>query len=285
MTEARSAEATSGTRAPPPRTTGGPYDSYLFLALSCAITWALDFPMAHACVTHTAPPPYALPMAGLGALGPTLAALVLGLYRKDVRSTFARWRAPPVWILVALLLPAAIHLPATLIEVALGGRPERWFYYPNKPEFVAAMVVFSVGEELGWRGFAYPRLVARHGLVIGNLILGAVWGLWHLGMLFTPERGAPTILGVLRYMVQLALWSLVVAWVFERGNRSMAVAIAVHAGGHLDNTDKIPESEARLRLLHFLVLVIASTFAARALAARSSKQPVAPEPSRGMGPA
>jgi len=266
------------------------YDAYLFLALACAITWALDLPMVLAWMTHSTPPPYALPLVGLGALGPTFAALALGLYRHDLRATFGRWRAPSVsmgpqaapnpgalraptvWIIIALLLPAAIHLPATLLEVALGGHPERWFYYPNKPEFVVAMFVFSFGEEFGWRGFAYPRLVERHGPVIGNLLLGAVWGLWHLGMLFTAEKGAPTPFTVANYMVQLALYSLVVAWVFERGNRSMAVAIAVHAGAHLDNVDKAPESEVRLHVLRFGVLLIASALAARALVARSSKK-------------
>jgi uncharacterized protein len=171
-----------------------------------------------------------------------------------------------VWILVGLLTPLALHLPATAIEVALGGRPAQWFYWPDRPEFIAAMLVFPVGEEFGWRGYAYPRLTRLHGPVLASLIVGAVWAVWHLGMWVTPEHGAPAASTVALGVVELALASVVFAWVFERGGRSMAVAIAMHAGGHLDNVSHAPESELRLRALRMVVLVVAAALAARALA-------------------
>jgi uncharacterized protein len=239
--------------------------TYAFLALACVITWLLDFPLALAWTTHVTPPAYALPMAGLGAWGPTLAAVIIAGRRRELRGVFGRWRTNPMWIVVGLLVPAAVHLPATAIEVALGGQPAHWFYPPVRPEHVAAFVMFSFGEEFGWRGFAYPRLTARHGPVASSLILGAVWGLWHLGMLFTAEHGAPNPFLVASYMLDLALWSVVMAWFFERGNRSMAVAIAIHAGAHLDNVSRAPETEVRLRVLRFVVLAIVAAIAARAL--------------------
>jgi membrane protease YdiL (CAAX protease family) len=257
MTESTSARAPSGRRG-----------VYLFFALACSITWLLDLPLALAWATRAPVPPYALPMAGLGAFGPTLAAAAVAGRRRELGGVFGRWRTNPAWILAGLVLPAALQLPATLIEVALGGHPAHWFYPPSTPEHVAAMVFFSLGEELGWRGFAYPRLSQRHGPVIGSVILGAVWGLWHLGMMFTPEKGPPDPLTVGFYVVDLALWSLVFAWIFERGGRSMAVAIALHAGGHLDNVYRAPATEVRLWVLRFVVLAVAAALAARALAAR-----------------
>ena len=183
--------------------------------------------------------------------------------------------------MLALLVPAALHLPATVLEVVLGGHPARWFYPSVKPEHIAALVMFSVGEELrlhrgapegreqaqfGWRGFAHPRLARRFGPVIGSLLLGAVWGLWHLGMLFTPDQGAPSPVTIVVYMAELAVYSVVIAGVFERGDRSMAVAIALHAGGHLDNVHRAPPGEVRLRALRFVVVLIAAGFTARSLA-------------------
>ena len=163
----------------------------------------------------------------------------------------------------------AVQLPATLIEVALGGHPAHWFYPPVKAEHLAAMVMFPLGEEFGWRGFAYPRLERRLGPVVGSLILGAVWGLWHLGMLFAPDplRALPP-LTILIYIVQLALWSLPMAWMFERSNRSMAVAIAMHAGAHLDNVTHAPETEVRLRVLRMVVLAVVAAAAAWSLTSR-----------------
>ncbi len=58
------------------------------------------------------------------------------------------------------------------------------------------------------------------------------------------------------------------AWVFERSNRSIAVAIALHAGGHLDNVSRAPETEVRLRILRVAVLALCAAIAARSLTAR-----------------
>ncbi len=241
----------------------------LFFSLACGITWLLDLPLALAWATGSTPPSYAMPMVGFGALGPSLAAFVVAAPRRELRDVFARWRTSPAWIVIGLLLPMAVQLPATLIEVALGGHPAHWFYPPLRAEHVAAMVMFPLGEEFGWRGFAYPRLERRHGPVVGSLILGAVWGLWHLGMLFAPDplRALPPAT-ILIYIVDLALWSLPMAWLFERGNRSMAVAIALHAGAHLDNVSRAPESEVRLRILRMAVLALVAAAAAWSLSTR-----------------
>jgi membrane protease YdiL (CAAX protease family) len=240
-------------------------DVALFFVLACAFTWLMDLSLVTAWMRQTPVPAYALMLAGLGAFGPTLAAAVVAGRRGELGAVFGRWRTHPAWLVVGLLTPMALHLPATLLEVGLGGSPAQWFYPPVRPEHFAAMIAFSIGEEFGWRGYAYPRLAALHGPVPGSLILGVVWAVWHLGMLFTPDGRAPDpwLLGY--HGVELALYSVVFAWVFERGGRSMAVAIALHAGAHLDNTHQALLSEPRLEVLRFVVLAVAAALAARAL--------------------
>lgn len=247
----------------------GRHDVVLFFALACGITWLLDLPLAIAWATGSVPPPYAMPLVGLGAWGPTLAAFAIAARRGELGDVFGRWRTRPMWVVLGLLAPLAVQLPATLTEVALGGRPAHWFYPPLRPEHFAALVMFPLGEEFGWRGFAYPRVAQRLGPVAGSLLLGAVWGLWHLGMLFAPDPSphALPLVTVFIFMAELALWSVVMAWLFERGNRSMAVAIAVHAGAHIDNVSRAPDTEVRLRILRFVFLAIAAALAARALRA------------------
>jgi membrane protease YdiL (CAAX protease family) len=166
-------------------------DVYRFFLLACGITWLLDAPLALAWAMHSEPPPCAMTMVGIGACGPTLAAFLIAARRGELRGVFGRWRTRPIWVVLGLIAPLAVQLPATCIEVALGGRPAHWFYPPVRVEQLAAMVMFSFREEFGWRGFAYPRLGARYGAVVGSLILGAVWGLWHLGMLFARPTGSP----------------------------------------------------------------------------------------------
>jgi membrane protease YdiL (CAAX protease family) len=264
------------TEFPVDRAPAGHADVLHFFALACGITWTLDLPLTLAWATNTTPPSYAMSMVGLGASGPTLAAFILAARWGGLRDVFGRWRTKPIWIVLGLMLPMLVQLPATIIEVAFGGHPAHWFYPPVRPEQFAALVMFPLGEEFGWRGFAYPRLERRHGPVIGSLILGAVWGLWHAGMLFAPDplRRLPAST-ILVYMVDLSLWSVVMAWMFERGNRSIAVAIAVHAGEHLDNVSRAPETEVRLRILRMIVLAIVAALAARSLIAK--KRVAAPE--------
>jgi membrane protease YdiL (CAAX protease family) len=240
----------------------------VFFVASCAITWLLALPAASAWARHEQPAPHALALAGLSAFGPTLAAVAVAAPRRELGSVFGRWRTHPIWIVLALLTPMALQLIAKAIEVALGGEPSAWVYLPARPEHVAALFVFSIGEEFGWRGFAHPRLVARHGPVVGPFILGTVWIVWHAMFLINPQTGALDLAGNLM-LLSLPFYSIVYAWFYQRSGGSIAVAIALHAGGHLDNSTRIPESEVRLRMITLAVVIVASIVAARSMLARS----------------
>ena len=227
---------------------------------------------------HSPPPAYAITCAGLSAFGPLFAALAFS-FRGGRRAPLSeRFRAPPGLVLGALATPFALHAVATALYVASGGQPSAWVHPPSTPEQIAALVVFPLGEEFGWRGFAHPRIVARYGLVKGSLLLGLGWGIWHLMYSITPQTGGfdPVIFGL--GVVELPLYSLLIAWVFERAKRGMAVAIAFHAGAHLDHIEIAPRTELGLQLAHVLVLAVVAFFVARALAAEDARRraPAAP---------
>ncbi len=236
-----------------------------FFALACGLTWLLDTPLVWAWTHHREPAAWALALAGLSAFGPTLAAVALAAPRGELGLVFGRWRANPLWVVLALFTPMFLHFPATMLDALLGGEPAQWLYLPDKPERILALVFFSIGEEFGWRGFAQPRMAARFGPVRGSLLLGMVWALWHAMMVFTPA-GAIDWQGAAFLVITLPLWSVVMAWFLARGGGSLAVAIALHAGGHLDNNSLAPASAVQLRVLTVLVLAVASGLAARSLA-------------------
>jgi membrane protease YdiL (CAAX protease family) len=233
--------------------------------LACGITWALEVPFVLSLVARETPPGYAVAGAALSAWGPTLAAIAVAAPRRELRSVFRPWRASPLLVVAALLTPLSLHLVATLLEVALGGEPAAWLYPPVKPEHFAALVMFSFGEEFGWRGFAYPRLLRRHGPILAALTVGAVWGVFHLLMSFSLETGAFDVFRFGILLVELPLYSILFAWFFERTNGSLAAAIALHMGGHLDNDGHLPATEVRLWILRIAVLAIAAALAARSL--------------------
>jgi len=241
-----------------------------YSSLACATTWILAAPAATAWVQHRAPPAYAVACAGLSAFGPLLAALVVAGRRRELREAFGRWRTSPLSVLLALLATLLVHTIARALFAAAGGHPVRWLDAPIGTEGIAALVVFPLGEEFGWRGFAYPRMVERLGPVRGAMALGAVWGLWHLLYAVTPAAAGFDLFEFATVMIELPLYSLLIAWVFERANRSMAVAIAFHAGAHLDHIERAPRADLRLHVVHIAVVAVLAAAAAWSLSRRRS---------------
>ncbi|MEQ1505219.1 MAG: CPBP family intramembrane glutamic endopeptidase [Myxococcota bacterium] len=235
-----------------------------YFALACGITWALDVPLTRAFVRGAEPPAWALACAGLSAFGPTIAAALVAAPRGELGLVFGRWRTAPIWVVVAVALPALLRLPVTAIERATLGHPDRWLYLPDRPEYVAAAVLFPIGEEFGWRGFAHPRMEARFGPVAGPLLVGLGWAAWHALMIVTPA-GQIDLANALLLATLLPPCSVLAGWLMRRSGGSMLVAIAFHAGAHLDNINHAPAGEWGLRAGYVAVAWLAAAFAGRAM--------------------
>jgi membrane protease YdiL (CAAX protease family) len=127
----------------------------------------------------------------LATLGPLLGALIVSAAeggRSAVR-TLARkvlqWRVPLRWYVAALVGYPAIFLVALFVDVLLGGTPvwpppqlhglhmPYWFLLVVMPPFV-------LGEEIGWRGYALPRLQKGRSALLASLVLGVLWAVWHV---------------------------------------------------------------------------------------------------------
>lgn len=247
----------------------------LYFALACGITWLLAVPTATAWMGHKTPAPWAVACEGLSAFGPLFAALLVAGPRRQLRDVFGRWRTNPLWIALALLAPVTLHLVATAVYAVFAGPPAAWFHPPINGEQWAALVVFPLGEEFGWRGFAHSRMVRAHGLVTGSLLVGAVWGLWHLAYSITPAAAGFDAIEFGMTMIELPLYALIIAWVFERANRSMAVAIAFHAGAHLDHIERAPRANPGLHVLHLAVVAVVAVVLARSMGAQQVRAQLA----------
>jgi membrane protease YdiL (CAAX protease family) len=87
-----------------------------------------------------------------------------------------------------------------------------------------------LGEEPGWRGFALPRLQRLHGPLLGSLILGPLWALWHLPLFFVPAwETPPTILNIVLYVIAATAFTIIMTWVFNNTKGSLLIAILLHA--------------------------------------------------------
>jgi membrane protease YdiL (CAAX protease family) len=88
-----------------------------------------------------------------------------------------------------------------------------------------------MGEEIGWRGFALPRLIERYGFARGAFLLGIVWAVWHYPKLYASPylHGWSGIEMVAFFSLQLVLANFVICALFEFSGRSVLVAAIFHA--------------------------------------------------------
>jgi membrane protease YdiL (CAAX protease family) len=190
-----------------------------FFVLAFAFTWAL-LPVAHLSIA----------VSLVALLGPAVAAfLTAGLSGsaawQDLRARVALWRVPVIWYLLALLLPVAISLLRTGIEQLAGVEGPVTF----QPVTTLSPIVFVLvaGEEIGWRGFALPRLLGRLGPWGASAMLGVLWALWHLPLFYMagmPQYGTP----FMSYVPYLVALSVILTALVERTRGSVITATVFH---------------------------------------------------------
>ena len=225
-----------------------------FFGLTFAISWAAWLPAAARSRGYLGGPDVGSVAGLIGAFGPTLAAVALtGLTagRRGLRRLLGRlflWRVNLGWYLFALLWPPALSSVVTAVHVAAGGgspdfaHPPFLDVYPLPAQLAVVgpwpliPVVFlqtvllgsPLGEEVGWRGYALPRLQRRTSPLAASLILGAVWGLWHLPLFVTvghPISG--TFYGW--FLVGIMADAVVFTWLYNHTGGSLLLAVLGHA--------------------------------------------------------
>ena len=181
----------------------------------------------------------------LGALGPITAALITSLMHDGVagprdllRRTIA-WRGHFTWIAVALLAPIALLALAVVLEAVLNHGNVPWTGIGTSrefPQFSALgflaynIVSFGLGEEVGWRGFALPRLQSRHTAVVATLLLTVGWALWHLPLfLYRPGYTSMGAAGIAGWLFSLLTGALLLTWIYNESKGSILVAALFHA--------------------------------------------------------
>jgi len=175
-------------------------------------------------------------------VGPTGAGLLLTGFldgRVGLRKLFSRlirWRVNARWYAVALLTA-----PLLIITVLLGLSQVSSEFLPaifmsdNKTAVilssVAAGLAVGLFEELGWTGFAVPRLRQRYGVLTTGLIVGIVWGAWHFPPFWksdTFSAAVPLILLLGQLFSWLPPYRILMVWVYDRTG-SLLVSVLMHA--------------------------------------------------------
>jgi membrane protease YdiL (CAAX protease family) len=160
----------------------------------------------------------------IGGLGPLIAAGIVtratgGSLRAWLRPVWT-WRVSPWWWAYALGLPALLYGVVSL-ALQVSGSPVDWSLVLDRlpayaGTFAFVLVLGGALEEPGWRGFGLPLLQQRHSPVRATLLLGLVWGIWHVPLYGPAGFVVPMVLAFF-YTV---LWNR---------THSVALCILLHA--------------------------------------------------------
>ena len=150
---------------------------------------------------------------------------------KDLLHRIIRWRVRPVWYVIALVLTGLFSLIAIGVHLSLGGDHQVGVLLtlPNLlPSLMFQIFFFLLTEETAWRGFALPRLQAKYNALTASLILGVLWGLWHLPLIFIPDSFQSKIpFG--GFVLSAIAMSINTTWIFNHSKGSVLVAAVFHA--------------------------------------------------------
>ena len=96
-------------------------------------------------------------------------------------------------------------------------------------QIVCVFLHGPLGEEPGWRGFALPRLQRLHGPLVGSVILGPLWALWHLPFFWVLAWNfPPTVANILLFVIASIPVTIIMTWVFNNTKGSVLIAILGH---------------------------------------------------------
>ena len=223
----------------------------IFFLLTLLVSWSLFIAAAN--VSRNVAPGSTFSPLGyviylIGVFTPGVVAMLLS-WREQKRvgviallSQMLRTPSHFAWYLFAVGYFLVIKLIAALIYRVLVGQ---WPVFGHESfVFIAAAVIFSTpfqaGEELGWRGFALPRLSDHLGLPIASIIIGIIWATWHLPFFFfvgADKFGQSFPM----YLASVVALSVTMAWLYWRTGGSLLLVMLMHSAVN-NTTDIVPSA-------------------------------------------
>ena len=148
---------------------------------------------------------------------------------------------------IVYFVAASLVLGAAPLEVLI----EEWpfLFTSYLPKVLMVFLIVSLWEEIGWMGFALPRLQEKYGPLMASVVLGALWALWHLPDYFNSTQVVVDKVGLgeldrLLYLLPLLMLMatstrIVMTWLFNVAMGSVIVITLFHAAFNMSNNELI----------------------------------------------
>ena len=172
------------------------------------------------------------PIYFLAIAAPTISATVLTFAREGwggVRSLYARlirWRFGLQWYALVMIGIPVMGWIATLVTES-NPLKETGDLTQLLLMLFYVLVTGPLCEELGWRGYALPRLLKIFNPFTASLILGAIWDVWHLPSFFLGGM-VQAGMSLPLFLLNAVLLSIFVTWVFQHTGGSVLITVLIH---------------------------------------------------------
>jgi uncharacterized protein len=235
------------------------------------------------------------PLVGPALVSLGLSAILGGMEGpRALLGRLTQWRAGIPWYFAALLTTPLIVL-AALGFLAATVSPR---FIPGVPSASMMLLMIIVGggvssllEELGWTGFAVPRLLARHRALTAGLLLGLFWALWHIPIniwaqspRFDSIALATYLLGSGTAFLTLVAYRVLIAWVYVNSKGSLLLGWVMH-WSHIVGLSLLLPSPSALEVLQIYAVftvglwiavgLVVARFGASTLSRASGRRPSA----------
>ncbi len=209
----------------------------IFFPLAICISWSIGIPLAFTAASQIDRPSMPFSLHYLVGYGPMIAALLLtwiadgraGL--RDLFGRILRWRVRPIWWLMAvspLVLFAALALGQRILEgrwpdFALLGQV-RFLPDLGLAAWLLWVLTFGFGEEIGWRGYALPRLQKGRSALSATIILSVFLALWHVPAFFyLYDRSI-----LIGWLIGMVAGAIVFTWFYNSSQGSILMVALWH---------------------------------------------------------
>ena len=180
----------------------------------------------------------------IGGLGPLIASLVttwIFQKKEGVKLLIKRCLQvrPLMYLIIALFSPFLLVFISILINHFVDHSPIHYSGILTSKEFpqfnlltifIYNIIFFGFGEEVGWRGFALPRLQEKFNALTSSLILTVFWAIWHWPLFFyRPGYISMDFAGIVGWIFSLLTGSILLTWLYNSSRASILICAVFHS--------------------------------------------------------
>ena len=215
----------------------------IYFGLAYLISWTIWLPLYGGIfgLTHLPALPFQHALGGLGPLISSFLTTWIFLKKEGVKNLLSKCLQlkPLIYLAVALFSPFILAFIALLMgyfidktPIDLSGllRTKEFPQFNLLIFFMYNLIFFGFGEEVGWRGFALPRLQNKFNALTASLTLTVFWALWHIPLFFyRPGYTSMGFAGIMGWVFSLLTGSILLTWLYNSSKASILICAVFHS--------------------------------------------------------